>query len=389
MYVKKVWLTALSVALLVGVSGCSAGNGAPNPNAQIQTPNAVNSPPKEEAKAVTTQATVAAIGDILIHSSLYKDAQTANGGYDFRYQFELVKPYLLKPDLAIANQETMIGGVEVGLSDYPMFNSPYEVGDALKDAGIDVVSIANNHSLDAGEKGIRSAIKHWNELGIPYVGVYESAEDQAKIRVVEKNGIKFAILSYTYGTNGIPVPEGKDYLINLIDPVKMKAAVREAKGMADVVIMNLHTGNEYQRLPSDEQKELVREMTKEGVDIVLGHHPHVLQPVEWIDNGDGRKSFVIYSLGNFISGQDEIYREIGGILELEVEKVTKGDEKTITLKNPAFLPVWTHKRNWRQYKVIPLADVTPQQLPKSKELYEEINAHMKQWVPELKNTMPK
>ncbi len=382
---KKAWMIALSIALLIGGSGCSSNQGAPSdPNAQEKPPEVVKEP-----EEVRSQATLAAIGDILIHSSLYKDAQKADGSYDFRYQFELVKPYLVKPDLAIANQETMIGGVEVGLSDYPMFNSPYEVGDALKDAGIDVVSIANNHSLDAGERGIRSAIKHWNELGIPYVGANESQADQDRIRVVEKNDIKFAILAYTYGTNGIPLPEGKEYLVNLIDPEKMKAAVRKAKEMADVVILNLHAGNEYQRLPSEEQKALVKEMTKEGVDIVLGHHPHVLQPVEWIDNGDGRKSFVIYSLGNFISGQDEIYREIGGILELEVEKVTKGDAKQIILKNPAFLPVWTHKRNWRQYKVYPLADVTPQQLPKAKELYEEINAHMKQWVPELKNTLPK
>ena len=180
-------------------------------------------------KPVVTSAKLVAIGDILLHQPVYNDAATPQGGYDFSSMFTKVKPFLEEADIAIANQETMIGGADLGLSSYPLFNSPYEIGDALKEAGIDIVTIANNHTLDKGEKAIVNAINHWDSIGMAYTGAFKSEEDREDIRTVIKNGICFSFLSYSYGTNGLPIPEDKRYLINLIDLSLIKHDVEKAK----------------------------------------------------------------------------------------------------------------------------------------------------------------
>ncbi|MDY0406917.1 CapA family protein [Virgibacillus sp. 179-BFC.A HS] len=170
-----------------------------------------------EPKTIKDQTiTLVAIGDILIHDRVYVDAQSENG-YDFKPFLKQVHPYLQKADIMIASQETMIGVTEIGLSSYPSFNSPYEVGDALKDAGVDIVSIANNHTLDRGETAIQNAISHWDKIQMPYVGAFKNSQDQRKLRIIHTDaGISVVFLSYTYGTNGIPVRDGKGYLVNLI-----------------------------------------------------------------------------------------------------------------------------------------------------------------------------
>src|SRR5690554_4409338 len=264
-------------------------------------------------------ATIAAVDDILIHESLNKDAYR-DGVYDFKPMFENVKPYLQQADIAFANQETMLGGVELGLSGYPRFNSPLEVGDALVDAGIDVVSIANNHTLDVGEQAILNAIDYYDSTGTVYTGAYKSFEDQETIRTIERNNIVFSFLAYTYGTNGIPVPTGKEYLVNLIEEERMVEEIKKAKEISDVVVLSLHFGNEYELFPNARQKELAEMFTDAGANIILGHHPHVLQPMERVITENGNEAFVAYSLGNFISGQVGIEREIGGILQLEIIK---------------------------------------------------------------------
>lgn len=335
-------------------------------------------PPKEEIAI----ATFAAVGDVLIHRSLYNDAKTESG-YDFAPMFELVEPYIKMADLAMANQESVIGGEPMGLSDYPNFNSPFEIGTTLKEIGFDAVTMANNHTLDRGEQAILNAVEHWDSIGMVYTGAYSSHEDREALRVVESNGISFALLGYTYGTNGIPIPEGKDYLVNVIDADRIKEEIKAASDMADVIVVNLHFGKEYERIPNSSQKELASELAVAGADIIIGHHPHVLQPFEWIEQEDGRKTFVAYSLGNFISGQEGVYREIAGILHLEVEKRVLGEDSSIKLGSPAFLPTWTHKKNWRDYLVIPLNQVTEQQLPGKAGYEQEIITHIKQWMPEL------
>lgn len=337
---------------------------------------------KDEAKTVRTTATLAAIGDVLIHSSVYEDARTTEG-FDFRPMFEPVRPYLRAPDITVANQESMIGGTSLGLSDYPRFNSPQAVGDALKDAGVDVVTMANNHTLDYGEPAIRNAITHWKKLGMTYTGAFASREDQTRLRTMTKNEITFAFTAYTYGLNGLPVPEGKDYLVNLIDEEKITNDIREARREADVVVVSVHFGTEYQQMPHEEQKTLVRKLAAAGADVILGHHPHVLQPPEWIRQDSGRKTFVVYSLGNFLAAQRGTRREIGGIMRLQVEKVRQGDHTSVTLNNPHFLPTWAYKKHWRNYKVIPFPDIEPGLMPQKAKWQKEIDGHMKQWMPDL------
>lgn len=307
---------------------------------------------------LTASATLSAVGDILIHERVYKDALTEEG-YDFNPMLETVKPFMEQADITVANSESIIGGSEIGLSTYPAFNSPYEVGDALKQAGVDVVTLANNHTLDRGVPAIENAVRYWDQIGMVHAGSYLSADDRSEIALMTRNDITFSFLSYTYGTNGIETPAGRDYLVNRIDPAIIQQDLKRAREKSDVVVLNLHFGVEYQKMPNAEQIELAQFAAENGADIILGHHPHVLQPPEWIDTADGRKVFVIYSLGNFLSGQDEPDRQIGAILHLDIEKKVTADSTAITIQNPAFTPTFVRSSNEKGYHVDLLKNVDP------------------------------
>lgn len=338
----------------------------------------------QQEKKWTQEITISAIGDILIHSPVYKDAWKGDR-YDFVPMFAPVEHLLDQSTITVANQETMIGGTEIGLSSYPSFNSPREVGDALKEIGVNVVTIANNHTLDKGEKAIQRAIEHWETIDMMYTGAYKDQEDREKLRILGTDeGISVAFLSYTYGTNGIPVPEGKDFLVNLIDKASMKQEIKRAKELADVVILSLHFGNEYERLPSESQKELVQFAVDQGVHAVIGHHPHVLQPIEWVTGKDGNRAIVAYSLGNFLSNQQKLYQRIGGILNFTVKKTTASDEVEVQVHSPTFIPTYvTFQANWSDYKIKPMYELTDHDLENAASHYEEIKSHLSQWMPEL------
>jgi len=330
-------------------------------------------------KNMNETATIGAIGDILIHDWVYEDAKT-DSTYDFKPMLANVKGLMQKPDLLTANEETILGGVEMGISSYPTFNSPQQVGDAFIDAGVDIVSTANNHSLDKGERGILAEIDYFNRVGLPYVGSFINSQDQQTLRVKNVNGIKLAFLSYTYGTNGIPIPSGKDYLVNIIDKEKMKAEIQRAKKTADVVIMSIHWGTEYQRTPSLQQKELAQYLVNEGVDIIFGSHPHVLQPMEWLTDKNGQKSFVFYSLGNFLSGQMHDYKDIGGLATITINKSVGKSGVNISLENPTFNPTYVSNQKLQDYRVVPLKDAGAYGLTDAASKYDEIMTHMTQWL---------
>ena len=330
-------------------------------------------------RTLTEKLTVGGIGDILIHDRVYQDAFNGTH-YNFNPIFENVKSILEAPDVLTANQESMLGGIDIGVSSYPMFNSPHEVADALVNTGVDIVSLANNHTLDKGERGILSATDYLNSIGLPHVGSFLNEEDRQKLRILTKNGIKLAFLSYTYGTNGIPVPDGKDFLVNLISRDIMSEEIARAKKEADVVIMSIHWGNEYQRIPTNEQKDLANFLANEGVDIIFGSHPHVLQPMEWIVRADGRKSFVIYSLGNFISGQVRDYKDIGGMATVEITKHVTETGKRIELSNPTFYPTFVSSQSNKNYRVVPLEKAGSFGLQNAEAKYQEIQDHMTQWL---------
>lgn len=345
---------------------------------RVQTPHIARSM-DISGKVFIQTIKLGAVGDILIHDTLYEDAFTGKG-YDFRPMFSYVKNYLTAPDLLLANQETILGGTALGLSSYPVFNSPAEVGNALLDSGVDIVSNANNHSLDKSEKGVLSSIGNMDMEGLPYVGSFKDKQDRQTLRILNKHGIKVCYLSYTYGTNGIPVPMGKDYLVNLIDREVMKSEIQRARQQSDIVVMSVHWGNEYQRFPTEEQKQLAQFLVDQGVDIIFGHHPHVLQPMEWLTAKDGRKALVVYSLGNFLSGQMWDYKDIGGLATVEITKEVVSGKTEITIDHPEFMPTFVSSRRQSHYQVVPLKEAGKYGLADAENKYLEIMNHMTQFI---------
>ncbi|EPD51026.1 hypothetical protein HMPREF1210_02217 [Paenisporosarcina sp. HGH0030] len=385
----------LLIALCMLIVGCSHFSAPELPIDSIPVANAMETEMAKRPvkpitvkafkieKPVVTTAKLVAIGDILLHQPVYKDAKTTDGTYDFTAMFEKVKPFIESADIAVANQETMIGGPELGLSSYPKFNSPYEIGDALKYSGIDLVTIANNHTLDRGEKAILNAIDYWDHIEMPYTGAFKSPDDRNMVRTVTKNDITFSFLSYSYGTNGMPVPEGKPYLINLIDLPLIEQDVKKAKTISDVVVVSMHWGNEYEKTPNDTQINLANELSSMGVDIIIGHHPHVLQPVDWIERPDGTRTFVMYSLGNFLSSQEGLEKLTGGIGGVEITKVVDSEKTVIKLDHPSFVPTYGYYKNKRDFEVIPMHLLTESYLPGYQTHYENTQRHLNVLTNEL------
>lgn len=320
-------------------------------------------------------ASLSAVGDILLHGTVYDSAKTS-GGYDFNPMFEKVKPYLEQADITVANSESIIGGSAIGLSTYPSFNSPFEIGDTLKDVGVDVVAMANNHTLDRGLPAIENAIRYWDEIGMKRTGSYLSAAERDELTLITANNITFSFLSYTYGTNGIPTPAGKEYLVNRIDKDLIQRDLQRAREESEIVVLNLHFGDEYQPLPNESQIDLAHFAAENGADIILGHHPHVLQPPAWIETSDGRRVFVIYSLGNFLSGQNEIPRQIGTILTIDVEKTVGPDSSKVVLKEPSFTNTFVKNKDYSWFELDLLQNVHP-------DLNAEVKAHLSTWITDL------
>ncbi|PAF35766.1 hypothetical protein CHH58_14335 [Terribacillus saccharophilus] len=363
----------VALAGLVILTSCSGGVPKQQTEAvQAVQQNIVELEPKE--MPASQSISVTAIGDVLLHSSIYTNAKTKTG-YDFDPIFQDVKPYLDSTTLTVGNQESIMGGEALGVSTYPTFNSPDEIGNTLKDVGVDVVTMANNHTLDQGEAGVKHAAAQYEKIKMAYTGAYANKEDREKL-TIEKTaeGISVAFLSYTYGTNGIAVPKGKDYLVNLIDKQKIKDDISRAKQQADAIIVSLHFGVEYEDDPNEEQKDLAQFVADQGATAVLGCHPHVLQPVEWLTGKEGNKTLVIYSLGNFLAAQEETDRRIGAAFQFDIEK----EGKTVTAKAPRMLLTYLSFTDWKHYRIQPMY-----QVPEMKSDYEAKKKHMAKLAPDL------
>ncbi len=258
-----------------------------------------------EAEPIIKTVKLAVVGDIMVHDYQYNEAyDPATGTYDFMHNFQDMKKYFAGNDLVIGNLELTFGGPDRPYSSFPCFNTPDSFLDAVQDAGFNLLTTANNHCMDTGQAGLIRTLDKLDEAGIQHFGTYRSQEERDTIFYKDVNGIRFAFLSYTYGTNGIPVP--RDYLVNLIDSDTMVSDIKEARKNADVVVVMPHMGNEYETDPRDIFVEWADLMFDAGADIVLASHPHVLQKMEYrtLDHGDGvHDGFIIYSLGNFISSQ--------------------------------------------------------------------------------------
>ena len=321
----------------------------------------VKEPEKKEYKLSLIMA-----GDALIHDRLYNDAYK-DGVYDFKPYLKLIKEKVKNYDLAYYNQETILGGTSIGLSSYPSFNSPQELGDAMIDTGFNIVSLATNHTLDRGENAVILSRDYWNKQSDVYaMGSYKSNDEKKELenKIFEKNNIKYGILNYTYGTNGIPVPYGKDYLVNLWDNLvdnesytkQVKNEIDNLRSKVDILIVAMHWGIEYTHTPTDLVKRTAKFLADNKVDIVIGTHPHVIEPVEWIDN-----TLVFYSLGNFISAQTSesctYYKcNIGLLSSLEITKTIDGDEETIKIDNIENDLIYTYHNYYKDYLVIPFSN---------------------------------
>ncbi len=299
-------------------------------------------PPKEY------KAKIAVVGDLMVHKWQLENAYNkSTGEYNFDHCFENVQQYLQDADLTIGNLETTFAGKDAGYAFYPTFNTPDAFGYALKNAGFDLLTTANNHSNDKLEAGIIRTIDILDELGIEHFGTYKTEVERDNIFIKEVNGFEFAFLSYSYSTNGIPLTKGKWFLVNPLDKKQIEYDIKRAKELnPDFIVIMPHMGNEYQQYTVQEFKDWVQFMFDCGADIVLASHPHVLQPMEFVDveNPDGtmRKCFVIYSLGNFISSQRDVPRDEGIILNLFFEK-TEGEKAVI--KNVSYIPTWVKWKN--------------------------------------------
>ena len=267
-------------------------------------------------------------GDVLLHTRLAYWSENGKGGYDFNPIFKLIKPIIKKADLAIVNQETILGGKELGVSGYPTFNGPYELGDAIANAGFDVVLQSNNHSLDRGKQGIYNCLNFWKKYPkIKTVGINTSEAQKKKLCIYKKNGIKVAILNYTYGTNGIPIPKDMPYAVNYLVKDEVINDIKRAEKEADFTIVCPHWGTEYFRGISDYQKIWSKIFVENGVDLVLGAHPHVIEPIKYVtDKKTGHKMLVYYSLGNFVNSTMSDGRVgdryVGGLAKVKLKRGT-------------------------------------------------------------------
>ncbi len=310
------------------------------------------------------------VGDVLIHDRLYTSMKTSDG-YDFRPALTYIKDIVKDYDLAYYNQETILGGSEIGLSSYPSFNSPYEVGDAMIDAGFNLVSLATNHTLDRGEKAITNSINYWNgKNDVLTAGSYLSSEDRNKINIREVNNITYTMLNYTYGTNGIKVPSGKDYFVNVwpcngsnpsydSEYQEYKKIVKEdverVRDKVDLLIVAMHWGVEYTHTPTAYQIDMANYLESLGVNIIIGTHPHVVMPITFIND-----TLVIYSLGNFLSAQEtniDYNTTVGLLSTIKITKyIDKDNNSSIKLSDINNELVYTYSKNNNDYKVIPFSN---------------------------------
>ena len=318
-------------------------------------------------------------GDALIHNGVYLDAADGEGGYDFKPMFKYLKPIVQTYDLAFYNQETIIGGKKIGLSTYPRFNSPEEIGDALVDTGFNMVSLANNHTLDRGEVAIINSVDYWNDKNVITAGSYTSYEQQEKVNIYEKNNITYVFLAYTTITNGLKTPDDKEYLVNIYSDEKVKEEVEKIKNKVDVVIVSMHWGTEYTHTPTSEQKRIANYLSSLGVDIIIGHHPHVIEPIEYIND-----TLVIYSLGNLISAQEGISKLIGMLVSLNVNKTIDNDKISISITDVKGDLIYTYYDNFKDFEVIPFNQLNNNLLDNYEDLRTEYSSIINQYDKTIK-----
>ena len=325
----------------------------------------------EEIPEEPDSVSVVMVGDVLLHMPIEKACRDEDGNYDFNPIFANVKDEISAADLAIVNQEVILGGVELGISGYPCFNAPVDIGDALVNAGFDVVLHGTNHALDKGKQGLMNTIEYWknNHPEILVLGINETEEDKERVDIVEINGIRIAILNYTYGTNGLPMPQSMPFAVDLLEEEKVRQDLAYAEENADFTIVCPHWGTEYNLETDKSQQKWTLVFREGGADLILGAHPHVIEPVEFIEddvpgysnNHGGGDMLVYYSLGNFVSwtsseGPGITKRMVGGMAQVTI---TRTDEGEAVITDHAVEALVAHlSRQYHGVSVYPLSTYT-------------------------------
>ena len=312
--------------------------------------------------------TIIAAGDNLYHNVMIRDGE--EGDYESIYSeiLALVKP----ADIAFINQETLLGGIDFGFTGYPLFNSPQKLGHAVAAAGFNVVNHANNHVMDKGERAVFVTMDFWDTYPeITVLGIHRSREQRDLPKLIEKNNITLGFLSYTFSTNGIPVPSGKPHLVSFINTEIMAKEIDNLRPLCDFLVVSMHWGEEYQHNYNKTQEQLAAFLAAHRVDLVIGHHPHVLQPVKYITRPDGGTMLCFFSLGNFASAQTQNPTLLGALAYVRIKKIPVRDDKTtskIVFEDAGAIPLVTHyEGEYTGFKIFPLFAYTDELLKKHRQ----------------------
>ena len=307
--------------------------------------------PVEETPEAPAEYQIVMVGDVLLHTPVEQSCRQADGSYDYDSLFEHTKDEISAADLALVNQEVFIGRAELGISGYPSFNADFSLCDSLVDAGFDVICHATNHALDKGKTGLVNCATHWREQypDITVLGIHDTPDTSTSCGadpvIIELPELRIAVLNYTYGTNGISLPKGMPYAVDMLDEKQVAADIQRAEELADFTIVCPHWGTEYRLTPDSSQEKWTQIFLENGADLVLGTHPHVIEPIEWVtDEGTGHEMLVYYSLGNFVNwtsgtGKDVANRMVGGMAEVTIAKNESGEAE---IKEYGVRPLVSH-----------------------------------------------
>lgn len=352
--IKFFAITAIAVVIAMGLAWWRFQAGQQTPvyapiDQEHVSETTEDTPPEKRARFV-------AVGDMLIHDDIYNDFEVADG-YDFTPAFKHITTVIDSADFAMLNQETPLGGTDLGLSGLYVANSPQALGHAEAAAGFNIIQLANNHIWDRGEEGLTRSVEFWDQYeDIITTGAYTSQTAREATPVIKKNGIELAVLGYSYGSNLGPV--ANSFNINTIDEKLIVRDVARAKKEADFVVVGMHWGVEKVRRPSRQQRELAQTLADMGVDVIVGTHPHVLQAPQWLEGKGGNKTYVMYSLGNFLSIHTEkVPHTLTGVISgLEFVIEPNGDKR---IENPFAVLTWNYfDRSERNFAVMPFEHVS-------------------------------
>ena len=361
---RRLKKTPLVILLCILLCGCFVIAKSTNKSKKSSDNKVIEKKDNKVSSNKKRSMSLVMVGDVLTHDSVLADALKNDGSYDFSSMFSYIKPMIKDYDLKYVNEESIIGGPSFKYSGYPTFNAPDILGDNLIDTGFNIIGLANNHAYDKGETGILYSNKYWGSKDVIASGTYSSHEDRDNIKVYEKNGIKYAFLAYTTSLNGYALSSDKSYLVNVYSDELVKDDINKIKTKVDVVIVAMHWGDEYTNTPTESELSIAKYLSELGVDLVIGTHPHVVQPIEYVG-----ETLVIYSLGNFISNQLVLGLNPAIGLMVGVDITVDGDEAKVSIKEKELL--YSYSDNSTNFKVIPFSKMSDDILADYKNIEEK------------------